>query len=416
MTSHRRILLISDDFKPNSGGIAEMLENIVREWSKRGARVQVVTPWAEAEYVEEPYERIPYHSCRDRLMRYGTGFLGWSVWKARRFLLGKTAWLRWNPWRSSYYRTLVRRSQPQVILFGLFSPRCSHILRAVLSQGAIVALLVHAAEIPFYMRTHRRRLLADLLAIDRVLCVSRYTLSMVRAIGVPEDRLVLVPMGVRDIRNIASPRDAGELELLEKIGERRLILSVGTLTPRKGFDNVIRAVRSVVDAGVDAVYLLAGEGQDRERLAGIAHEHGVSDRVLFSGSITEQMKAELYRRCDFFVMPSRQESGWDIEGFGIVYLEAALFGKPAIGGNSGGVPDAVHDGQTGLLVDPCSVDEIGHAMLRLLRDEELRRSLGAQAREDVLRNHGWPFCAEEILNALRPSVSPGTGRAGPESG
>ena len=107
----------------------------------------------------------------------------------------------------------------------------------------------------------------------------------------------------------------------------------------------------------------------------------------------------LYQACDVFVMPSRQE-GTDVEGLGMVYLEAGLRGKPVIGGRSGGIPDAVRDGETGFLVDPSDPEDLARALGRLLSDEGLRRRMGENGRRRVLDEFSIERSAVQLRAAL----------------
>ena len=162
-------------------------------------------------------------------------------------------------------------------------------------------------------------------------------------------------------------------------GDKKIILSVGRLVARKGFDKVIEAL-----GVLDVCYWIIGEGPDRPRLEALVKKYNVPDRVRFLGVVPSPQVYAYYLACDIFIMPSREIDG-DVEGFGIVFLEAAVFKKPVIGGRSGGVPEAVVDGVTGLLVEPENVEEIAKALARLLADEMLRKKLGEGGYERVNR-------------------------------
>ncbi|MCC6157213.1 MAG: glycosyltransferase family 4 protein [Deltaproteobacteria bacterium] len=160
---------------------------------------------------------------------------------------------------------------------------------------------------------------------------------------------------------------------------RRVVLSVGRLVARKGFDTVIRALGDAGGRRGDTIYLVAGDGPDRARLESLAGECGVADRIVFAGRVEPEELRALYARCDVFVMPSRRE-GDDIEGFGLVFVEAGAFGKPVIGGDSGGVSEAVRDGVNGLLVDPTDPVALRDALDRMLNDADLAARLGKGGR------------------------------------
>jgi phosphatidylinositol alpha-1,6-mannosyltransferase len=161
-----------------------------------------------------------------------------------------------------------------------------------------------------------------------------------------------------------------------------VILSVGRLVSRKGFDRVIESLPVLLAEGLDVYYLICGRGPIEPELRSLANRLGVEQRAIFAGYVPDNQLACYYAACDLFAMPTLFDTKSNsIEGFGIVYLEAGYFGKPVIASRSGGVVDAVHHGETGLLVDPDSVAEIAHSLLRLCKDPQLRERLGRRGQE-----------------------------------
>ncbi len=147
--------------------------------------------------------------------------------------------------------------------------------------------------------------------------------------------------------------------------------------------------------------MVIGDGPNRANLSELANELGVSHMVEFAGRTSDCEAYGALSRCDIFVMPSRllkARSGE--EGFGIVYLEAAAFGKAVVAGRSGGVPEAVLDGVTGILVDPEDPACVAEAIERLITDLVLRRRLGEAGRERVMREFAWSSRIEEMLSEL----------------
>jgi glycosyltransferase involved in cell wall biosynthesis len=152
----------------------------------------------------------------------------------------------------------------------------------------------------------------------------------------------------------------------------------------KGIDSAIRAFAKVSAALPEARYDIIGQGDDRPRLEAVARECGVADRVVFHGRVSTEALAQAYRDCRFFVMPSAKE------GFGIVFLEAAVFGRPSIAGNHGGSPEVVADEREGYLVTHGDVDQLADRMRRLLADPALAGRLGQNARERLHRDFVYP--------------------------
>jgi phosphatidylinositol alpha-1,6-mannosyltransferase len=176
----------------------------------------------------------------------------------------------------------------------------------------------------------------------------------------------------------------------------RLILSVGRLQRRKGFDNVIRALPLLHRRGIDAHYALIGIGDDREYLQRLAAELDVSDRVHLLGHVSYDDLPRWYAACDLFAMPNRDIDG-DTEGFGLVFLEAACAGKAAVAGTAGGTGSAVVDGVTGLRVDGERLEAIEPGLARLLSNPAEATRMGQNARNRVLDN----FTHQRRVDQLR---------------
>jgi phosphatidylinositol alpha-1,6-mannosyltransferase len=179
-----------------------------------------------------------------------------------------------------------------------------------------------------------------------------------------------------------------------------VVCSTGRLVARKGFDLVIRSVADLSTRFPHLQYVLAGDGPERPLLTQLARDLGVADRVHFLGAVDDLTKWAGYELADLFVMPNRAMGGTDWEGFGIVFAEAALAGRAAIGGRSGGAGDAIADGETGLLVDPESRLPLTAAIERLLEDPDLRCRLATAARARALTEFSEPALAARLEQAL----------------
>jgi phosphatidylinositol alpha-1,6-mannosyltransferase len=215
----------------------------------------------------------------------------------------------------------------------------------------------------------------------RVGAVSRFTAHLVRSFGVPDSRIRLLPPGIDPVP-FRSSNGAAAFRERFGLGGRRVILTHGRLDPRKGHDIVLHALRRVVDARADVVYLITGDGPNESFLRETARAADLGSHVVFGGRIEETDIAALYHASDVFVMASRR-IGDNVEGFGIVCLEAAAAARPVIAGRSGGVSDAVLDGETGYLVDPSDPVAIADRILALLDDPGLARRLGEAGRARV---------------------------------
>lgn len=164
--------------------------------------------------------------------------------------------------------------------------------------------------------------------------------------------------------------------------EALVILSVGRLVPRKGFERIIAVLPQLLKAGVDVHYLICGRGAMENELRFRTQELEVQNRVHFAGYVSDQELGDYYLCCDIFAMITFFDAkDASIEGFGIVYREASFFGKPVIAARVGGVLDAIQHEENGLLVNPDCPEEIIKAFLRLCRDSQLRKQLGVMGQK-----------------------------------
>lgn len=176
------------------------------------------------------------------------------------------------------------------------------------------------------------------------------------------------------------------------------IVSLGRLEARKGFDMVIRALPDLAGAR----YTIAGTGPDEGRLRALAVECGVAASVDFAGAVDEATKSALLGRAWVFAMPVRREAR-SVEGFGLVYVEAAWFGVPSLAGLAGGAADAVVQGETGLLVDGSDADAVRDGLARLLADTPLRERTGHAARQRARAAFSWEAVLPRYLRLLERS-------------
>ncbi|HEX4629056.1 MAG TPA: glycosyltransferase family 4 protein, partial [Gemmatimonadales bacterium] len=183
----------------------------------------------------------------------------------------------------------------------------------------------------------------------------------------------------------------------------RWLLTVARLDPHKGVDSVIEALPTVVARFPAVHYAVAGSGADRERLEKLAHKNGVADRVRFLGGVSERDLPALYNLASVYVGVSRISERIGVEGFGISLVEASACGLPVVAGNSGGIPDAVRDGETGYLVPPEDPAALADALCRLLVDPEGARRVGAAGRRAVETYYNWDRVVRD-LRAIEAEV------------
>jgi phosphatidyl-myo-inositol dimannoside synthase len=237
----------------------------------------------------------------------------------------------------------------------------------------------------------------------RVIANSRYTAGLVEQAGVDPRRIEIVHPGC-DIDRFQPRRidPAARRAVLGDRSDMRIVLTVGNLVERKGHDVAMRAMQRVIRRVPDTCYLIAGDGPHRAALEKLAGELGIAHRVVFAGRIASDQLPVYYNLCDVFLMPSRARLEQDdVEGFGMVFLEAGACGKPSIGGRSGGIADAIVDGKTGVLVDPGDPAQVADALETLLEAPTLAEKFGKQARDHVVTEHNWPRTGARIDAILR---------------
>jgi phosphatidylinositol alpha-1,6-mannosyltransferase len=245
----------------------------------------------------------------------------------------------------------------------------------------------------------------------RVVAISRYTRGLLREGGVPSGKIVLVRPGTDPTTFRPAGRDPALVRELGLEG-RRVVLTVGRLTWRKGQDRMLEALPAIAQAAPNVTYLLAGTGPLEPELRALARRLGLEDRVRLLGEVADEALPRLYNVADVFVMANRVSAGTrDVEGFGIVFLEANACEVPVVGGRSGGVIDAVEDGLTGLLVDAESPEEIARAVVRLLEDSALARRMGVEGRRRVERELTWDHTARGVGRVLTELSEAGAGGA-----
>lgn len=270
-------------------------------------------------------------------------------------------------------------------------------------RGVPVVIYAHGEEITTWRQPGKYRVMCFAYRhADRVVANSDFTRQELLKLGVPANRIVLISPGV-DVNRFKPGLPAEHLRASLGLRDgQKLILSVGRLSRRKGFDHVIQSLPALLEADIDAHYALVGIGEDREYLTRLAQQLGVTDRVHLLGHVASEDLPLWYNACDVFVMPNREIDG-DTEGFGMVFLEAAACGKAAVAGLAGGTGAAIQDGVTGYRVHGEDVGEIAAALTGLLRDEAVRNRMAQAGYARAQRDFSWEAVARSTA-LLLPGV------------
>jgi phosphatidylinositol alpha-1,6-mannosyltransferase len=356
------VLILAGSFPPRRGGVPQSLAALCRHFDPK--RIAVVASRDPGD--AETDRSLPYPVFRhDRAIRAGLVSraplrVGWGLARYFAFLLG-----------------VVRRVRPEVI----FSFNCG--LQHVVSGAALrrffqipYVAYVHGEDLPAPGRLLKKdRLRLPLLGrADLVLTNSEFSRRRLEALGCGAGKTHVVSAGISTER--FTPGDGGGMRRALGIGaEDSVLLTIGRLDFRKGHDLVIRALPLLRAEFPRSRYLVVGEGPERGKLQALAREMGVAESVLFAGFQPDERLPAYYRACDVFVMHNRTLPD-DVEGFGLVFLEANACGKPVVGGRSGGAVEAVAHGETGFLVAPNDLQGLVQTLQKLLRDSALRRQMG----------------------------------------
>ncbi|MGP2439424.1 glycosyltransferase family 4 protein [Streptomyces sp. JW3] len=378
-----KTLIVTNDFPPRPGGIQAFLHNMALRldperivvyastW-KRGREGMEATAAFDAEQ--------PFTVVRDR-----------------------TTMLLPTPGATRRAVGLLREHGCTSVWFGAAAP-LGLMAPALRRAGAerIVAT-THGHEAGWAQLPAARQLLRRIgEATDTLTYLGEYTRSRVAAALTPAAaaRMVQLPPGVDE--KTFHPGSGGDA-VRARLGltDRPVVVCVSRLVPRKGQDTLIKALPRILAAEPDAVLLIVGGGPYERDLRRLAEETGVAAAVRFTGSVPWSELPAHYGAGDVFAMPCRtRRGGLDVEGLGIVYLEASATGLPVVAGDSGGAPDAVLDGETGWVVRGTSTAETADRVTTLLADPELRRRMGERGRQWVEERWRWDLLAEQLRTLL----------------
>lgn len=322
----------------------------------------------------------------------------WTVLdNSQGLLLSKSKFL---PWLSSIPSLIkeYRRQNYDLVFIGQVLPLGSSALIAKFFTGLNYGLFFHGMDLTFALRSRRKRWLLTLILKRSkiIVCANSYVKKLlIEFLPSVENKTKLINPGAR--RGIVNENIKKAFIDKYDLKEKKVIFSIGRLVKRKGFDQVIKALKNV--SANNWIYIIAGSGPELESLQSLTLDNKLEDRIIFTGRLSEEEKWSCLSLCDIFIMTSRDLDG-DFEGFGIVYLDAALMSKPVIAGLSGGVADAVVDNKTGLLVDPENLIAISEALNRLLSDDDLAKNLGEKACSRANIDFNWRRQAEKLFKYL----------------
>ena len=380
--SNRRFLVITELFLPTKGGTAVWFDELYRRIGGKGTHIVTAAVPGDAEHDQKHPNTV------------------------HRVSLARHVWLR--PESLAMYAKLLYRASSLALAHRFDAVHAGRVLPEGLVALVVARLIrrpcvvyAHGEEITTWRQPAKFRAMRYVYRnADLVVANSDFTRAELRKLGVRPERLELVNPGV-DIARFRRGLPCDDLRRSVSVGPgQRLILSVGRLSRRKGFDQVVRALPWLLEQGLDARYVIVGTGEDLDHLQALAAQCGVAERVHLVGHVAPEDLPRWYNAADVFAMPNREIQG-DTEGFGMVFIEAAACGRPSLAGLAGGTGAAVLDGVTGLRVDGASLEAVREGLARILRDPALAARLGEAGWQRATADFSWESVAARVL-ALRP--------------
>ncbi|MER7956402.1 glycosyltransferase family 4 protein [Streptomyces sp. NPDC096030] len=379
-----KTLIVTNDFPPRPGGIQAFLHNMALRL--------------------DPEKIVVYASTWKRSREGIEATAAFDAEQPFTVVRDSTTMLLPTPRVTARATSLLREHGCASVWFGAAAP-LGLMAPALRRAGArrLVAT-THGHEAGWAQLPGSRQLLRRIgEGTDTITYLGEYTRSRIAAALTPAaaGRMVQLPPGVDE--KTFHPGSGGDA-VRERLGlsDRPVVVCVSRLVPRKGQDTLIRALPRILRRVPDAVLLIVGGGPYEKDLRRLAATTGVADSVRFTGAVPWEELPAHYGAGDVFAMPCRtRRGGLDVEGLGIVYLEASATGLPVVAGDSGGAPDAVLDGETGWVVRGDAPEESADRIATLLLDPELRARMGARGRDWVEERWRWDLLAERLRELLQ---------------
>jgi phosphatidyl-myo-inositol dimannoside synthase len=376
-----RHALLTEQWLPNIGGSIELFDAIYNRYLVAGDSMHILA--GDAPGATTLDARYPRAVTRFHAQRY--------------------EWMK--PESAAEYASMLahtlsvcRRERIEVLHCARVIPEGLVAMAVNRALGTPYTVWVHGEEVTMYMRyAVKKRLMPQIFQRARaVFANSNFTQGKAILAGAPVERTSVINPAV-DADIFAGPHDVSALQNRYNLHGRTVMLSVGRLTRRKGHDMVLHALaRLRADNHLgDVVWLVLSDGELEAELKALCTSLGLDDVVRWVGAVQRSELPMYYGIADLFVMPNRTLDDADVEGFGMVFLEASAAGIAVIAGRSGGVPDAVADGRSGLLVDGSSLEAVTQSLSALLGDRVRRETLGSQGQQWA-RTFSWNDTAAKV--------------------
>lgn len=367
------------DFLPNIGGVSNYLLNLCRQMPPK--QIVVFAPVKKNISLSDKKEKF-------KIIRQEF-FCHWPIWP-------KWLFLYWQ------LKKIIKQEKIDLLWAGQTLP-----------IGTICYWLSKRLKIPYWIFSYgldltlpqkfggrKLNLMKKVIKLaEKLITISQFTKNELVKLGEEENKIIIV----YPCPHIASYKffiAQSEIDFLKEkyqLQDKKIILSVGRLIKRKGFDQIIKSLPKIIKSISNVIYIIIGQGNYRSQLELLVKKLNLTSNVIFIGKIRDQELAAWYKLCHLFIMVPKQLENGDVEGFGIVYLEANSFKKPVIGSQSGGVPESVADQISGLLINnPENHQEIAEKIIQLLTNQRLAYKLGQQGYYRVLNEFIWSKQVKKI--------------------
>ncbi|MFB9465010.1 glycosyltransferase family 4 protein [Streptomyces cinereospinus] len=379
----RKTLIVTNDFPPRPGGIQAFLHNMALRL--------------------DPDRLVVYASTWKRSREGLEATAAFDAEQPFTVVRDRTTMLLPTPAATRQAVALLRAHACTSVWFGAAAPL--GLMAPALRRAGAERLVAttHGHEAGWAQLPAARQLLRRIgESTDTLTHLGEYTRSRIAGALTPQAaaRMTRLPPGVDE--KTFHPGSGGD-RVRARLGltDRPVVVCVSRLVPRKGQDTLILAMPRILAKEPDAVLLIVGGGPYEGELRRLARETRVEDSVVFTGAVPWPELPAHYGAGDVFAMPCRtRRGGLDVEGLGIVYLEASATGLPVVAGDSGGAPDAVLDGETGWVVRGGSAEDTADRIVTLLGDAQLRRRMGERGRAWVEEKWRWDLLAERLKDLL----------------
>ena len=387
-------LVVTNDFPPRAGGIQSFVHGLVERQPPES--IVVYAPkWRDAEAFDaaQPFEVVRHRT---------------SLMVPEPFVIRRAT-------------ELLRSTGATQVLFGAAAPLALMAPQLRSAGAAHIVALTHGHEAGWAsLPIAKRALRAIGDNVDTVTYLGAYTRARIASALSPAAaaRMRQLVPGVDDQVFSPARRPAGDaVRLRYGLNERPVVVCVSRLMPRKGQDTLIKALPDIRRRVPGAALLIVGGGPYRSRLQKLVAAAGLTSDVVITGSVPWAELPAHYAAGDVFAMPCRTRNrGLDVEGLGIVYLEASASGLPVIAGNSGGAPDAVKPGETGVVVDGHDVADVAAQVSTLLSDRALAKEMGAAGRQWIESTWRWPIISDRLSTLLAGGDPDAPSAAGDSAG